>query len=483
MDPVVQDAKEWKPKFKLKGLKVIGEGSYGCVVTAKVKNEDDYEVGTEKIAVKLQLIPENKQPLFNTAKNEQVNQLRLEKLVRGMVTCPFFAHHFRWEKVIIQSIDDAPWLRELSKCNAIQVMVERNQFPLTLYTQEMKVYTGRTLRDILGVIDSEEARLNRTQIATIAVQIVFTLYVLWKQAKIRHQDVKSDNILTGRHFHTRSLYSLYTGPGMSRIVTLGKDTCPYEVFLSDFGLAQRSDESNVRPNRTFRPLLNAISRTEHRNEWISCDVWAVGMLVMEMALAGWKCTIKRTDHSIADGIPDIYNLDSVFRIGHMITGLSVVASNLADICEKNRTGITETRGALELGLKNVLCYWLLMEYLGVKLEDELLDMDRAYMACSLGELRESVEKARVMTTYEGMNIFGEIARELRERLGTPGIVFVKACLSWTHSKRMRFGMKYPSNNAEETNEMDLVYMVAMSNTFFDSLQVDKHEHCGYTNAS
>ena len=106
-------------------------------------------------------------------------------------------------------------------------------------------------------------------------------------------DLKSENIMVWMHNKSRINY-MFNDDTSNEVssLTLSSDDCPFEIFLNDFGLCQYIGEQTIRPNKQFRPLLNVILEKEDLEEWETCDLWSVGLLLIEITLTGWTLPVS-----------------------------------------------------------------------------------------------------------------------------------------------------------------------------------------------
>lgn len=452
----------------------IAEGSYGCTFKANLKDEN----GTPIVrAVKVQIVPpKDKEKISNEiALGIELTDTVKQKQAPGVIQL--------FEEKSISVIPEE-WLNaSLKKCPNFYQRVQQSkaknietEFVLIV----MEFANGGSLQEYVSDIltQSINPKMRTEILRNISFQIGWTLMVLENRFGFRHFDLKTLNIVLSKvsnpTYFEFNLIEKGSTPqkwnlGIGGDINLNDEKATqfafkHQIKLIDFGVSKfvekkekkrlkqvgrskssvESRYSGTRP--WFDPSIYFVSREKMSRNMkfrrsYEADMWALGIMMIEMTLANWSHPIYTEDFKFGKSPemvlvdipklqPDKTNLNMLsdkLRTREDISNLQLSDDDLAIIitmCCINH--------AFGNGLLPTFNEWPELKETPILIN--FLTENKKYL-----EKIGSVSFLSNVSTTETENIFTIIADYVRNTLGTDGFDLIRRLLQWSPLKRGIFG--------------------------------------------
>ena len=442
----------------LQDITPLSEGAYGCVFKAIKSNSDIksyYEFDRNKYkAVKIQLKSNKAQSFKEEFMVQELSSHKTNLFLNPFVAIIFNVYALEYNRREYTRIMER--FRD-SKCKKFGEALEKNLSNNTqiLTLIEMELY-DRSLHQAMR--ERPNLFLNPKVVQSIILQLLFSFYSMQKELGIIHRDIHSGNILLKEIHHNMTLY---VDPQNSYDLDLSGEV-PL-CAITDFGIStsiySKTFSDSVTEDYPVNYFLNSHAKLVRGPQ---LDYWTLAMWICKMVLVDWKLP---ENHAGLKKFPVSFN--SLMKPNYFW--------NRYEFYKKAMTELPEAIlfGWYELMLKAQFQYYLgnglvPPKYMLREAGLEITDMD-VKKADYIKKNKDLVFEIGKSLTLNGSNIFNEMIKELKRRLGNKGLEIIRRLCSWIPFKGKRI------------EPMDYIYQShnylasIIKSSYFDTLRGSTHD--------
>ncbi len=467
--------------YNFRDAKGLGEGAFGCVIRMPILEDQRVHFGGKKeIAIKFQLVRSRPKPGFETLLSQRtLAEMYAASSASNMndypKTNPFSLRVYRYyeaniTKEVFRVLN--PMIKR--ECSKQFRMPSRPVTTEKLRVIETDLVPGGSLANITQTLSSRE-------VASLAFQMIYSMMSMQRLFRLVHNDIKPENVLFEDVQHSPRNIRIHAD-GTNFLLPLGTKENPRIVFISDFGTATSdqftdidffSDKEPARKYEAGSPaflppdlwlyydILEAEEDQHLPPRDIASDLWATGITLITLTLNGWDLSASGYDASkwpaleetggiFQNYIPHVDVLDSPDEEKKRTKPL---ANFLFEESKKSRkVGRTERPGQKEgqsthlIGETVVSTVFAMVRFQEAIGNAFPVHPDKGY---TFGHTYQYIRANKTAVDAVGdnwkktpkpkdVNIFDAMAQHLETRLGNHGMDFLRKCLAWSYTDRLRF---------------------------------------------